>query len=132
MDFIFASIVASHYLLMVAVSYDIMCQWFINLFVRMRSWPAELKLRPGLFLRPLIPKFYKPAHKEQDHDQYDFNFAEGIVMSDGETPERVWAAHTQLGNITKSTGPGTRHDVYDDHFGYWNWEKYIYMGKSNL
>ena len=47
-----------------------------------------------------------------------------------ETPERVWAGHNGLGNATKTQGPGGRHDVLDDHFGFWNWLKYIGMGKT--
>ncbi|KDR67155.1 hypothetical protein GALMADRAFT_80104 [Galerina marginata CBS 339.88] len=27
-------------------------------------------------------------------------------------------------------GPGSRHDLLDDHFGFWNYEKYIGMGKT--
>jgi len=47
-----------------------------------------------------------------------------------ETPERVWAGHNALGNSTKAQGPGGRHDVLDDHFGFWNWLKYVGMGKT--
>jgi len=47
-----------------------------------------------------------------------------------ETPERVWAGHNGLGNSTKTQGPGGRHDVLDDHFGFWNWLKYIGIGKT--
>jgi len=47
-----------------------------------------------------------------------------------ETPERVWAGHNALGNSTKTQGPGGRHDVLDDHFGFWNWLKYIGMGRT--
>lgn len=86
-------------------------------------------MREGLFLRPLIPKFHEPAHKDKDHDQYSFNFADGAGLSDGECPERVWGSHNMLANSTKTTGPGTLHDIYDDNFGFWNWQKYISMGK---
>ena len=27
-------------------------------------------------------------------------------------------------------GPGRRHDVLNDHFGFWNWLKYIGIGKT--
>jgi hypothetical protein len=33
-----------------------------------------------------------------------------------------------LGNATKTQGPGSRHDVLDNHFGFWNWLKYNTMG----
>ena len=47
-----------------------------------------------------------------------------------EAPERIWAGHNGLGNSTKTQGPGGRHDILDDHFGFWNWQKYVGMGKT--
>ncbi|KAF8196486.1 hypothetical protein BJ912DRAFT_823307, partial [Pholiota molesta] len=80
--------------------------------------------------RPLIPKFHEPAHVEKNHEQFSFNFATGVGKTDGEVPERVWAAHNGLGGATKTQGPGSRHDVLDDHFGFWNWQKYCSMGAT--
>ena len=128
MDYIFASAIRSTGLLLVAISYDIVCQWFINIFNRMSSWPKDLQPRAGLHLRPLIPKFHDPAHLEKLHEQYSFNLAEGVGLSDGECPERVWSAHNALAGSTRTMGPGTRSDILDDHFGHWNWLKYSSMG----
>ncbi len=89
MDYVFASSIKATPLLLVAISYDIVCQWFINIFQRMATWPKELQPRAGLNLRPLIPKFHEPAHLETLHEQYSFNLAEGVGLSDGECPERV-------------------------------------------
>lgn len=131
MDYIFASAIKATGLLLVAISYDIACQWFINIFQRMSHWPEELRLRAGLNLRPLIPKFHEPAHLEKGHEQYSFNLAEGVGLSDGECPERVWASHNPLAGSTRTTGPGTRDDILDDNFGHWNWLKYSTMGELN-
>lgn len=129
MDFIFASAIRATQLVMIAISYDIVCQWFINLFLRMQAWPEDLKMPTGLYVRPLIPKFHAPAHKEQDHEQYSHNYAEGVGLEDGECPERVWSGHNPLANSTKTAGPGTLQDIYDDNFGFWNWQKYITLGE---
>lgn len=115
-------------LLIIGISYDIVCQWLINLFVRMVEWPSNLHLRAGLHLRPFIPKFHYPAHKEEGHEQYSFNFADGAGLSDGEAIERVWSAHNALAGSTNVAGPGTRQDILDDNFGYWNFLKYISIG----
>lgn len=77
MDFILASSIRATQLFIVAISYDIVCQWFINLFSRMLLWPERLHLRSGLHIRPYIPKFHAPAHKEDGHDQYSFNLGDG-------------------------------------------------------
>ena len=128
MDYIFASAITSTELLVVSISYDIVCQWFINIFNRMLAWPPNLQPRAGLGLRPLIPKFHEPAHLERGHKQYSFNLAEGMGLSDGECPERVWGSHNPLTGATRTTGPGTRADILDDNFGHWNWLKYCSMG----
>jgi hypothetical protein len=58
------------------------------------------------------------------------NFIPGVGKSDMEMPEHVWVAHNGLGNSIKTQGPGGRQDVLDNHFGFWNWLKYVGMGKT--
>ncbi|KAF9472815.1 hypothetical protein BDN70DRAFT_818108 [Pholiota conissans] len=132
MDYIFASAVCSSTVSSIDVSYDIACQWFKHLFDRIQGLPSELRLDPSIETRPLIPKFHEPAHDEKNHEQFSFNFAVGVGKSDGEVPERVWAGHNGLGGSTKTQGPGSRQDVLDDHFGFWNWQKYCNMGAFSL
>lgn len=50
--------------------------------------------------------------------------------TDGEAPERGWAAMNGLATSTKEMGPGSRRDTLDDHFGDYNWRKVISMGTS--
>lgn len=128
MDYIFASSLRATQLLVVYISYDIICQWFVNIFHRMFHWPPHLRLRSGLHLRPFIPKFHYWAHKEEGHDQYSFNYGDGAALSDGEAIERVWGGHNALAGSTKVAGPSMQHDVLDDNFGFWNYLKYISMG----
>ncbi|KAK0211417.1 hypothetical protein IW262DRAFT_1450620 [Armillaria fumosa] len=92
-------------LLWVIISYDIACQ-----------------------ITPLILKFHEPGHKVEEHEQFSFNLAEGVGLSDGECPEWIWVGHNALGNSTKTAGPGTWQDLIDDHLGFWNWVKYCCMG----
>lgn len=115
---------------LIVFSYDIACQWFINLFQRMEHWPTHLRIPETTRLIPAIPKLHEPMHGRKNHQQFSLNFIPGVGMSDMETPERVWAGHNGLGNSTKTQGPGGRHDVLDDHFGFWNWLKYIGIGKT--
>ncbi|KAF9471524.1 hypothetical protein BDN70DRAFT_819891, partial [Pholiota conissans] len=132
MDYILVSAIQSTKVSSITISYNIVCQWFIHLYNRMKSWLAALHLDPIIEVRPLIPKFHEPAHKEKDHEQFSFNFTAGVGQMDGEVPERVWAGHNGLGNSTKTQGPGSRHDMLDDHFGFWNWQKYCSMGSFTL
>src|SRR6266567_48040 len=131
MDYIAALVIYACAVSLILFSYDIACQWFVNLFRRMdQHWPDHLRIPASTKLIPAIPKLHKPMHGRKNHQQYSLNFIHGVGKSDMETPERVWAGHNALGNSTKTQGPGGRHDILDDHFGFWNWQKYIGMGKT--
>ncbi len=129
MDYIFGSALTSFTgLLQVIISYDIACQWFVNLGDRMAKWPTEISDVGDATLTPAIPKFHEPAHKQENHQEFSCNLIKGTAASDCEVPERIWGPHNALGNSMKTMGPGSRHDVLDDNFGFWNWQKYISMG----
>lgn len=132
MDFIFGSCMALSPLLFLIVSYDIACQWATNIAQRMAHWPAAIAPNPGAKIMPLIPKLHEPGHKKKGHELYSFNFAPGVGMTDGECIERIWSGHNALGNATKTQGPGSQHDVLDDRFGFWNWQKYAGMGEFSV
>ncbi|KAG6848447.1 hypothetical protein H0H93_016880 [Arthromyces matolae] len=129
MDYILASSLRFYRLLLLLICYDIMCQWVKNLFLRMKGWPSDLRLDQNAVIIPGIPKLHEPAHKE-GHDDLSMNHILGAGLTDGECQERIWAGHNALGNSTKTMGPGSRHDVLDDHFGRWNWLKYCSMGRT--
>lgn len=131
MDYLAASVMRLFAVLLILISYDIACQWFIHLYKRMEEhWPADLKVPPSIKVIPAIPKLHEPMHRKKGHQMYSLNFIPGAGKADMETPERVWASHNSLGNSTKTQGPGGRHDVLDDHFGFWNWSKFISIGKT--
>lgn len=131
MDYIFGSALKFCYTAWILVSYDICCQWFVNLFKRMNDhWPIDIRAKDGVTMVPAIPKMHEPAHGKANHEKFSLNFIPGVGLSDLEGPERIWAAHNALGNSTKTQGPGSRHDVLDDHFNFWNWQKYANMGKT--
>ncbi|PPQ97896.1 hypothetical protein CVT26_013070 [Gymnopilus dilepis] len=124
MDYIFGSVLQLILVAMVLISYDVACQWFVNLFSIKPSRPLQLI--------PAIPKLHYAMHETANHEVFSLNLIRGAGLSDCECPERVWAPHNPLGNSTKTQGPGSRHDVLDDHFGFWNWLKYVGMGVTLL
>ncbi|PPQ81774.1 hypothetical protein CVT26_010082 [Gymnopilus dilepis] len=133
MDYIFGSVLHLILVFLVLISYDVACQWFVHLFTRMRrDWPEELRTNRPLTLIPAIPKLHYSMHETAGHETFSLNYIRGVGLSDCECPERVWAPHNALGNSTKTQAPGSRHDVLDDHFGFWNWLKYIGMGSTLL
>lgn len=132
MDFAFGSSLLQFVLATaVLISYDICCQWYINLHKRISEhWPAEITPPATMNFIPAIPKMHEPAHGKANHQMYSLNYIPGVGQSDLEAPERIWSPHNVLGNSTKTQGPGSRHDVLDDHFNFWNYSKYVGLGKS--
>ncbi|KAH9474961.1 hypothetical protein JR316_0012060 [Psilocybe cubensis] len=135
MDYIFGTILKALSVISILASYDIACQWFLNLLKRMQEdWPPEIKPSSDMQFTPAIPKLHASMHKQShaNHDVFSLNLIPGAGQSDGECPERVWGPHNAVGNATKTMGPGSRQDTLDDHFGFWNWLKYTSMGTTLL
>ncbi|KAF9036137.1 hypothetical protein BJ165DRAFT_1417138 [Panaeolus papilionaceus] len=76
MDYIFASAVQSFLALTtVLISYNIACQWFVNLYGRMaKHWPAKLQIPQTTKLIPAIPKLHEPMHEAKNHQTFSLNY----------------------------------------------------------
>ncbi|KAL0569488.1 hypothetical protein V5O48_012485 [Marasmius crinis-equi] len=132
-DFIFAFVMRRfmEWLLLLIIGYDIMCQWMVNLFSRMENWPREMRLPRSLYMTSVIPKFHHPSHKEdQEHDRLNCNYAKGLGDCDCECAERMWSSLNSAAPSTKPMGPGSRVLVLNDHFGFYNWGKYVGTGAT--
>ncbi|KAJ7936005.1 hypothetical protein B0H13DRAFT_2304071 [Mycena leptocephala] len=104
MDWIFACILRhKDPRLRKIISYDIVCQWWVNLKKRLKKLP------------PLLC--------------FSLNLVPGSAQTDGEGIERPWA---HIGGVATSTwemGPGSREDVLNCHWNFWNWQKLIGLGE---
>ena len=90
MDFLIGSTMHALVLLVILLSYDIACQWFINMFKQMdQHWPDSIKISPATELIPTIPKLHEPMHAQANHKVFSLNFIPGIGKSDLETPVRL-------------------------------------------
>ncbi|SJL15638.1 uncharacterized protein ARMOST_19142 [Armillaria ostoyae] len=102
-----------------------------NLFARISKYPESLQpkqLERNILY--LVPKFHLPAHILKCRDNFLFNFSAKVGRTDGEAPERGWAATNALAASTKEMGPGARRDTLDDHFGDYNWRKIITLAET--
>ena len=114
----------------IALSYDISCQWSINLFPRFNIYGSEFDIRQeGRTFKFLIPKFHLPAHKEACQTTYSFNFNEGVGRTDGEGIERGWDNINPIATSTREMGPGARRDHLDHILNDHNWVKVTRMGE---
>ncbi|KAJ7257987.1 hypothetical protein C8J57DRAFT_1135578 [Mycena rebaudengoi] len=133
MDYMFLRSVKGTELVRFYVSYDIACQWHINIWMRMAKYKSDIHFRPeGRFITFLVPKFHLPAHIEACNLLFSFNLTRDVGMTDGEAPERGWANSNPLAGSTKEMGPGSRRDHLDDHFNDWNYKKIVAFGRAML
>ncbi|KAF7371413.1 hypothetical protein MSAN_00778000 [Mycena sanguinolenta] len=107
MDYMFFHSIVGTDLLRFFVSYDIACQWHLNLWGRMEEYDdATLTLDGrGRYMTFLVPKFHLPAHIEACNLKYSFNLTRFVGQTDGEAPERGWADANPLARSTKEMGP---------------------------
>ncbi|KAF7345876.1 CxC2 domain-containing protein [Mycena venus] len=127
MDYIFGSVRRHHDpLLRLLVSYDIVCQWWKHLMECLMLLPA---LVGCILILPMIafviPKMHIHAHTLLCGILYSLNLIPGSGQTDGEGIERPWANIGGIASSTRRMGPGARHDMMDDHWGHWNWQKLI-------
>ena len=86
-------------------SYDIMCQWSINLRDHLKSFPLKgVEHLDHQIVAHVIPKFHLAAHKEDCQVNLSLNYEPGVGRSDMEGPERTWFG-LQGGGSTKDQGP---------------------------
>ncbi|KAF6743804.1 hypothetical protein DFP72DRAFT_993649 [Ephemerocybe angulata] len=124
MDCFFLSTIQHDLLKKLIVSYDIACQWHVKLMERCKQYePNVMTSQSPPETTFLVPKFHLPAHVEACRVKYSFNYAPGVGRTDGEAPERGWAASNDLAYSTREMGPGSRRDTLDDCFGDHNWVK---------
>ncbi|KAJ7763842.1 hypothetical protein B0H16DRAFT_1718473 [Mycena metata] len=130
MDYMFFRSIAGSPLVHFFVSYDIACQWHIHLWDRLRDYQDETISIDGLgaFVTFLVPKFHLPAHIGECNLKFSFNLTHFVGQTDGEAPERGWANANPLARSTKDLGPGSRHNMLDDHFNDTNHKKIIGLG----
>ncbi|KAJ8694301.1 hypothetical protein PTI98_009225 [Pleurotus ostreatus] len=134
MDYLYFSSVKNHAPTSLVVSYDIACQWSCKLILRSQSYPMNL-ITPrvnDLHATYLVPKFHLYAHQTDCQINYSFNLTPGVGRTDGEAPERGWAAMNPVASSTKEMGPGSRRDTLDDHFRDYNWRKIVALHISLL
>ncbi|KAJ7315615.1 hypothetical protein DFH08DRAFT_820537 [Mycena albidolilacea] len=127
MDYIFASFLRYHDpLLFKFVSYDIVCVWWIHLMERLKELPPLVRC---FLILPMIcfviPKMHIKGHGPGCGTLFSLNLKPGSGQTDGEGIKRPWSNIGGIAASTRIMGPGACHDMIDDHWSYWNWQKLV-------
>ncbi|KAJ7616548.1 hypothetical protein FB45DRAFT_1034871 [Roridomyces roridus] len=132
MDYMFFRSIAGSDLIRLVVSYDIACQWHINIWNRMAQYKTEIQIENDgtRSITFLVPKFHLPAHIEACNLLFSFNLTPNVGQTDGEAPKRNWANSNPLAGGTMQMGPGARRDTLNAHFNDLNWKKNRWSRKT--
>ncbi|KAJ6606249.1 hypothetical protein DFH09DRAFT_896192 [Mycena vulgaris] len=130
MDYIFLSSIMGLTLLFITVSYNIACQWPINMANRMTKMPANLKMDSAVEMQYGLPVWHAAAHEMEYQSKNSLNYLEGVGQTDGEGIERTWSGLNLVGWATKEMGNGARHDALEDKIDHHNFEKNISQGDT--
>ncbi|KAJ7807696.1 hypothetical protein B0H14DRAFT_3483063 [Mycena olivaceomarginata] len=88
------------------ISYDIVCQWWVNLKKRLLLLPPAVRWNLVLGLvRFVIPKLHIKGHKIPCQDKYSLELVPRSAQTDGEGIEQPWA---HIGGGRKVVGMGER------------------------
>ncbi|KAJ7062443.1 hypothetical protein B0H15DRAFT_794789, partial [Mycena belliarum] len=130
MDYIILSSLMGLTLLWLTISYDIACQWKINLASRMEKMPEALRLPETVEIQFGLPVWHASAHERTCQANNSLNYLEGVGRTDGEGIERTWSGLNPAAWATKEMGQGARHDALEDRIDHHNWEKNIKQGNT--
>ncbi len=133
MDFIFWSAIKDARVEEVMLSYDIGCQYKINLEERRKIVLLPLRRTPtSPDVAVILPIWHGDVHKPECKTVNSLLCHDGGGKSDGEAPERLWAILNQIAWQTKEMQPEVRHDAIEDKVDRHNHQKNVGLGILSL
>lgn len=130
MDFIALAALAGLALIMLTLSYDIGCQWQVNLAKRNAKMPERIRLDLAhIDVQTGLPVWHASSHVEDCRNKNSLRFLVGVGKSDGEGIKRLWAFLNSSAFHTLNMGWGNRADWLEDKIDYHNFLKNIGQGK---
>lgn len=126
MDYLILSSLIAFALLRLVLTYDIACSWSKNLPSRVLDYPSRMRIDfERVEVRAAVPSFHIRAHGADCQQLFSLAFMLWVGHTIGEEIETGWAHMNQVGTSVMEMGPGHRHEVLNDHWGGWNFQKII-------
>ena len=115
-------------------SYDIICQYIIWLYKRLKHMAGiagEFKtIQADAILQyieklpvAMCPKYHSAAHKRECRYKFNPEFIAGTGRTDGEAPERIWSDENGIALRGREMGKAMRRDTYNAYNDYKNYER---------
>ncbi|KAF7760546.1 hypothetical protein Agabi119p4_11222 [Agaricus bisporus var. burnettii] len=106
----------------ISVSYDIWCQYHINLPKRITANLPDFA--PYLkYIRGSVPKMHIHGHNVDCQINHSFVYERHSGMTHGEAIESAWSEQNHAASFTKEQNPGHRQETLDNFNGHYNFCK---------
>ncbi|KAF8997031.1 hypothetical protein BDZ89DRAFT_970727, partial [Hymenopellis radicata] len=133
MDYIFWASILYVTLLWILLSYDVGCQWRVNLLDRKPLLPEVLQHdesegRPAPSVRVGLPVWHGGTHVEKCATEHSLRYKTGAAMTDGEGIERVWSRLNPKSMATKEMHQDGRHENLEEAIDAHNFDKCMGLG----
>ncbi|KAJ7574082.1 hypothetical protein C8J56DRAFT_1126634 [Mycena floridula] len=126
MDYIFFSSILGCALALVFLTYDIACQYGINLEKRNALLPLKLHHDfEKTEIKTALPVWHGDVHILDCRSKNLVQYQDGAGKLDGEAPECFWSKTNGISYAMKEMGEGTRNDAIEDRLGCHNHRKNV-------
>jgi hypothetical protein len=106
------------------IIYDIVCQWIINFFKRLKQ-SNHMDCDEDMELLAAVGKFHLNAHIPECFARFTLNFMHGSGELDGEILETLWPGFNKLAGPARTMTKFHRREVYDDFMRDSNFKKLV-------
>ncbi|KAF7307926.1 CxC2 domain-containing protein [Mycena kentingensis (nom. inval.)] len=133
MDYIFMHALADARVKKLLVSYDIACQWKVNLRTRVVRIAESSRIPPNLDdfdIDFALPVWHAAAHEEECQMANSLTYCVGAARTDGEGIERTWAVLNPISFATKEMSLANRVDTLEDKMDHIGFEKNVGEGDA--
>jgi hypothetical protein len=129
MDYILLAVLMGFALMLLTISYDISCQWKINLAKRNQKMPRNMRLDlDNIKLQCALPVWHASSHEDSCQNANSLSFKPGVGKSDGEGVERTWSVLNPASYHTKDMSKGNCNDTLEDKIDSHNYLKNLGLG----
>jgi hypothetical protein len=115
-----------------AVAYDVMCQYLVHFFERIRDAKDYLELDSEMKLFGAVGKFHLADHVDGCFSKWSLNFLKGAGHIDGEIMETLWSGMNKVSGAARSMTKANRQETLDDYMRDSNWKKTVGIGELSI
>ncbi len=131
MDYIFWSSIKTAQVKNVTLSYDVGCQYKINMEERRKKLHIALRQDDrSPFVDVALPVWHGDIHVVKCKTENSLLYQDGVGKSNGEGVERTWAAFNAMAWQTKEMHPEVQHDAIEDWVDCHNFRKNVGLGET--